>query len=367
MKPSIVLILIVCTIMSACSSNSAPPAASDTPKITAAEQPVVRSAANAAAPVESVPQPKIPAGARWTILCDTRSGPNHAQAVRQLRAELLRTTSLRDWHIVQGDKHSTLYYGYYRAIRGDDPKEAPERDRAHDNLRQVAAVSDPVSGQRLFRNPFLIALEDADPTAPPAWSLANADGYWSLQILAFRDHAQRKEAAIEAARDLRSQGIEAYYFHGPVISSVCVGAWPREAVREQKSSVASTPNADDVLVVAPAGVNIPEGPITTRDGSNVVVVQQKMDIVDQEMLATLRRFPHHAENYVEAKKVKVNGEWKSVRQPSFFVIIPNAVNQAPTQRADRIQEAEQRPTMPDPWRAQKTAPRSGGKLRGIDD
>lgn len=57
--------------------------------------------------------------------------------------------------------------------------------------------------------------------------------FWSLQIMAFRGHQLRKEAAVQAVADLRAKGVEAYYFHGDSVSSVTVGKWTYDAVKEQ--------------------------------------------------------------------------------------------------------------------------------------
>ena len=38
--------------------------------------------------------------------------------------------------------------------------------------------------------------------------------YWSVQITAFKDNPLRKQAAVDAVKELRAKGVEAYYYHG---------------------------------------------------------------------------------------------------------------------------------------------------------
>src|SRR5207249_4124674 len=96
---------------------------------------------------------------------------------------------------------------------------------------------------KLFRGAGFIMLDTPDPTSRPEWDLADVDrdkdkhdptrAFWSLQIMAFRGSPKRKEAAAQAVEVLRKQGVEAYYYHGETISSVCVGAWPVNAIKQQ--------------------------------------------------------------------------------------------------------------------------------------
>ena len=80
---------------------------------------------------------------------------------------------------------------------------------------------------------LIVPIDSPDPVAPPEWNLANAKGYWSLQIAAYKDSPKRKEAAVEAVREARKNGVEAYYYHGETTSSS-----PSESRRRSSSSVA---------------------------------------------------------------------------------------------------------------------------------
>ena len=322
----------------------------------------VQQKAQPVAQQQTVPQPTIPAGARYTIFCTTFSGPSHTADAQATRQKLL-TTGLRDWHLLQGDKQTTLYYGYYRTVSGDDPKEARERQRAHNDLKAVSSLTDPGTGQKYFRSCWMAPLDELDPTGPAEWDLRKAPGYWSLQIMAFRDDPRRKEYAVEAAKELRREGKPAYYFHGPSMSSVCIGAFPAEAVKVTKQEYRST-NANDVVIVAPESFQLPEGRNVTNRGENVDIVKPKVDVLDQRLLALMREYPNHADNGVIGKRVRVQGQWKEVYQPSFLVIVPGndaATARQSTQTADPSERE-------DPFRAlQRPSAQQGGKLRGIGE
>src|SRR5205085_9341649 len=132
------------------------------------------------------------------------------------------------------ETQSVLYYGYYRAY--NDTNDLNESRRAQDDRAKLDKLQD-AQGERPFASSIFVELTSPDPEAPAEWNLANAKGYWSLQIAAYKDSPDRKKAAVDSVRAAREKGIEAYYFHGPTTSSVCIGCWPREAVKAQDAAV----------------------------------------------------------------------------------------------------------------------------------
>ena len=79
------------------------------------------------------------------------------------------------------------------------------------------------NGTRLFPAVILTKLDTPDPSSPPEWDLTRAAGAYSLQIAVFKDSPERRAAAVEAVRAARAGGYDAYYYHGPTASSVCIG------------------------------------------------------------------------------------------------------------------------------------------------
>jgi len=94
---------------------------------------------------------------------------------------------------------------------------------------------------------------------------------------------------------LRDQGEEAYIHHGPVHSSVCIGAFPKAALRTFQQADAMT--------------------------GRVQVVQR---IVDPKMLAVQKRYPHNLHNGAKMYQVvrKAGGQKGRELHLSFAVEVP---------------------------------------------
>lgn len=272
-----------------------------------------------------------PQGTRFHLFCDAITGPNHVIRASQLKAQLIQLTGMRGWHIIHADDQSSLYFGYYRTISKDDPRPDPQEvARAHADLRRINDLKN-VQGERLFRSTMFLPISEADPTAPAQWNLANApaDAYWSLQIGAYRGEPtpgepDRKQCAVDAVRALRAAGIEAYYYHGETISSVCIGAWPRDAIKAQESAVASSVRADATLLVLPDVVpdNI-NTRMTDREGHELLLQAPKLEILDQNMARMVHEHPYHAINGQVFERGKTK-DGTPIPDASFLVLIPHA-------------------------------------------
>ena len=324
-KKFVLTVMAACFGAASCSKGPAP-----SPSNVAAGSPVSRDATAggaakpqpaAAAPsaASAAPQaPAIPAGAEWTIYCATIPGVGHIQQSTQLRDQLIKGTGMRDWYVIHGANESTLYYGFYKSVE----KAKPVREK-------IDAMTD-ASGGRPFRNALTVELTAPDPEAPPQWDLANAPAgmVWSVQIAAYEGSPQRKKYAVDAVRDARAQGVPAYYFHGPSISSVCVGAWPNQAVRGDMEPAFNDPNErrtmDQImqqqpadLIVLPPGMPVVNKEIRTKRG-RMRAVSPQLEVVDPTMLATMKNFPHHYRNGEPEGQSTKNGVQP---KPSFLVKI----------------------------------------------
>ena len=135
-------------------------------------------------------------------------------------------------------------------------------------------------------------------------------------------------------RDARKNGVPAYYFHGPTASSVCIGVWPKEAVREEGvqadpndpngNAIVSTDAAHDVVVL-PQPLD-PSLQIKNRDGQRVREITPHNEIVDPSLMATMARYPTHAVNgEVLSDSVpdpQNPGKMNAVSKPSLLVKVP---------------------------------------------
>jgi hypothetical protein len=268
--------------------------------------------------------PSIPAGAEWTIYCTTIPGNGHVLQATQLRDQLVKSTGMRDWYVIHGDSESTLYYGFYKSM-----------DKSAKATREKIDAMTDATGKRPFRNAVIVEVTAPDPEAPPQWDLANAPPgmEWSVQIAAYEGSPQRKKYAVDAVREARAQGVPAYYFHGPSVSSVCVGAWPKQAVRGEMEPAFNDPNEKRTLeqiaqqqpadlIVLPPGMPGGNREVQTRRG-RVRTVSTQLEVADPTLLGTMKEYPNH---YRNGEPEGVNTKNGVQPKPSFLVKIPRRSN-----------------------------------------
>jgi hypothetical protein len=300
-----------------------------------------------------------PSTARWTLYCQAIGGPAHVEQANNAKSELVRTTGLKDWYVIHQEGQSVIYYGFYRAI--DDGEDRRDAARAQADRKLVDGLVG-ADGSKIFTRCFFVEVSAPDPQAPPEWNLLNADGYWSLQIAAYKDSSQRKQAAVEAVRAARAQQVPAYYYHGETTSSVCIGVWPRNAVREQDEAVAlaNDPTQDLLVLPQPLEENFQ---IRNREGERVKAVAPRTEVVDPSLLAAIEQYPTHAVNgEVRTHVVEdpATGKQQTMEDPSFLVVVPRP--SASLLRAERPRET---PLLLDP--VESPAKQGSGKLKSIGD
>lgn len=267
--------------------------------------PPAQAPADAGAPE----MPLAPKEAQWTIYCATVGGGDHMAMAKALKASLIQNTGMREWYIVSDNAQSRLYYGFYRSIA--DPADPVESKRAKGDRRKIDELVDK-AGERPFRACQFVQLSAPDPESPPEWNLANApqDKVWTLLIAAYKDHPDRKKAAVESVRDARARGEEAYYYHGDTVSNVFVGAWPEDAVLEEKVDAKEGVGAQDPLLVLPPGMKVP-GKVR-RKGQAVRAVGQQLVPVDEGLKQKIEQYPHMGVNgstlvYKQNGRIRVQG------------------------------------------------------------
>ncbi len=308
------------------------------------------------------PLPIPPRDALWTIYCMSIASPDHVNVARRMRSTLAGSTTMKDWYVVHTDDQSVLYYGYYRTI--NDPKDRAETERAQKDRATLDALKDS-RGARPFDKAVFVEIDQADPTAPSEWDLTNAKGYYTLQIAAFKDNVKRKEAAVQAVRDFRDKGIEAYFYHGPSASIVSIGTWPIEAIRTDGNEVRANDPNEEVLV-AP---NMSEKQIQELEKRTKRTVRRnKSEPLDPTLLAMMRQYPELSVNYEVKHTRKVNPETGKVIEDydhSFVVKIPRrAGGQTGILNAGR-EGTSAGPSLLAPTRSND--PRNTGRLRSFGD
>lgn len=339
----------------ACSADKPPP--DQQPRTAIGDKPSVAGSVSAR---PTIPMPIPPAGAQWTVYCATYSGAGHVLRAQQMREMLLQNSGLRDWYIVVADDHSTLYYGFYKAI--EEEVDRREAARAKADHRKIQGLLDLATRRPLFRGSFLVSLETDNPPAPPEWDLRNAKGYWSLEIAAYKDSPERKQYAVDAVKEFRARGIEAYYYHGPVISSVCIGAWAEDAVKRQEAGSARTIDPTQTILVTDGSLPVPPDLRDAR-GNPIKVMQPVIEVLDPTMKKAMEDYPRHAVNGFEQKRRIRNARNEIVERydPSFLVLIPQDEKAAGAGRAVEVEP----PFPASVVNPQPTPPQGEGRLRTL--
>jgi hypothetical protein len=268
------------------------------------------AAAANAAPPELIP----PADAQWTILCEVFTGSNHQFESHTAKEFWAQSTNLPGFYVVHQQDQSTLYYGYYRSIA--DPHDHKESDRAQADRLRVQQLVDP-SGQRPFVGCVFVELVPKDPPAPPEWNLVNAKGHWSLQVGVYEDDPHRKEAAVDSVKEMRAHGIEAYYYHGQTASSICIGAWPDAAVKQEQPQ-ANDPNQPVLVSNQPLG---PGDAYLRTTGQRLQQVTPEVKIIDPNLQDLMKQYPYEAING-DMEIRDAAGHLIKGPTPSYLVEIP---------------------------------------------
>jgi hypothetical protein len=255
-----------------------------------------------------------PKDARYTIYCLGVTGPDHIARANQVKILWQQATQRRDWYVVHQDDQSLVFFGYYRAIA--DPKDS-DTSRAMADRTMIRNLKDTV-GDFPFQQSMLMPLDAPDPNAPPQWNLLNAKGAWTLEIAAYKGPG-RKAAAVESVRQARAQGVEAYYYHGPTASSVCIGAWPQEAVIQHLNNQMQNSDPNQAVMVVPDVVasQMPDN-FTDKDGNQTKVVHNDAQVVDPSLQAMMQKYPTHSLNGYD-DTVVMDGK-TAVRQSAVMAI-----------------------------------------------
>lgn len=247
----------------------------------------------------------------WTIRCIDVPGPTRQQLSKNYADALRKVKGLKPElvQVIDQEQASIVYYGRYRRVpdtRGDNEVFKPDQRSDLDLIRKLSFVTS--DGQTVW--PFYLATIDTlsiGSHVPPEWNLTRAKGYWSLQVGVFYDQnqmRQRRYAAEEYCKLLRSQGEEAYFHHGAERSAVFIGAYPKDALQNVRKSNALT--------------GVPEF---------------SMKIVDPQMTAAQQRNPYNIENGAIAYDIETDaktGEKHRLPRNSFPVEIPrSAQNDVP--------------------------------------
>lgn len=170
-------------------------------------------------------KPLSPDDEDYTILLWVLSDPQtHPTDAKQLKESIERQTGWENIFIVNKTNHSALYWGKYRT---------PKAAQANLKLAKSYHTS---AGIPLFAKSIIMPLPGKQ-IGPGEWNLANATGKHTVIVAVFynvseADYVGRKRFAVQYCKQLRDEGFEAYYRHGPAKSFITIGAFGASAVEK---------------------------------------------------------------------------------------------------------------------------------------
>ncbi len=215
----------------------------------------------------------------YAILLRAFEGNDRQARAQRYVDQLLRSTPLRDLWFTAVDDRTLVYRGRY----GD-----PQHPDAQSDLNATQVVV--IGEEQPFKNAAIVAIGlDAD-MAGGEHDLRRFPGKFSLQIGYYdaqlgSDHRAAAERAVEA---LRTDGEDAYYYHGPTMSMVTIGIFGLQDVQQR----------------------VHRDPNTGRDTIQPVYSQRVLEIQ--------RRFPRNVANGRVNLLVGPDGQ----PRPSFLIRVP---------------------------------------------
>ena len=127
---------------------------------------------------------------------------------------------------------SRIYYGTYYQRPNRQTGQYQLDAMCARTTRFIRSLSLGGASPFLMARPMPVTVTRQDP---PEWDLRTAPGVYSLQIcycISKPDFPDRRDGAVEIVRQLRKEGEQAYYYHGPSKSLVCVGSFGESAIIE---------------------------------------------------------------------------------------------------------------------------------------
>ena len=255
----------------------------------------------------------VPREAAYTIYLRDFTRPDHvfaAERTKEQTAAALADMGMsgRDLYVVSGERRSVLYYGYYKTFDPElDRREAAKAQGDREAFERMVMTNTAGDKIKAFPRAVFQALERPDPAAPAEWDLKNANGFWTVAIATYTDVALRKRAAVESVAEARRRGVEAYYHHDEVYSYVCIGTWPRGAIKEGQSSSTLArdhidPNNPRPLLLLGANVSPElrrtlEAKAGATTGQQPLVLESRVEIQDPSLMKVMNTYDYDVDGY----------------------------------------------------------------------
>ena len=223
-----------------------------------------------------------------------------------MTAESSRVAKLSSFYVVSGASRSVLYHGFYTTYDANvDPAEALRAKRDRASLESLVDAAQ----NKIFPRTVFTPLSSPDPVAPPEWDLRNAKGFWTLVVCNYTKIGQAKQAAVDSVREARKQGYEAYYLFDESQASVCVGSFPKNAIRRQESDGdmkdrVSDPWNPETVVVSNTTLDPNWKNMRDSQGRPFKLYQTQVEIQDPQMRKLYGELEYSIDGYTEGTPMR---------------------------------------------------------------
>ncbi len=164
-------------------------------------------------------------GTYSVLLFVCRSPAGHIQQAKYYKQATEKHAGWDHMFIIHKQDHSLLYWGKYSTV-----------EAASDNLKKAKEYVTP-AGVKVFAKAIVVPLPGAKDPGPDEWNLDRVPEKYRYTVLraAFydvpeADYVGRKQFAVDYCRQLREDGVEAYFKHDSAQSIVTIGLFGPEAV-----------------------------------------------------------------------------------------------------------------------------------------
>ena len=172
----------------------------------------------------------------YTILLYVCRGPgSHIAQAKRYKANTEKYAGWKYLFIVHKEDHSLLFWGKYAKLKDAQP-----------NLKTAKAYLTPAK-VKVFTKAIVVPLPGKERVGPPEWDLDKTDPKYVYTVLVAEFHdvpdavdergksapyVGREKFAVDLCKQLRQQGMAAFYKHSTVDSIVTVGLFGKNAIQD---------------------------------------------------------------------------------------------------------------------------------------
>jgi hypothetical protein len=166
---------------------------------------------------------------RFTIMLAQYTQMDQVQKAQELQQRAKKLLNSDDVWLEHSLGSIIVNYGHF-------DNNTPNSQAGKELERVVKLYSSMRAGAYQFC--YIREIAPPDPPAPQEWDLLKSDCFLSLEIATYYDvpeknYFNRKADAVQAVRNLRAEGVEAYFVHGRFESRIYAGCLPPTSLQIQ--------------------------------------------------------------------------------------------------------------------------------------